>query len=42
VNRFLLLDEPFTPENGMLTQTLKMKRSLIVEKYAKRIEKLYA
>jgi long-chain acyl-CoA synthetase len=42
VNRFLVLEEPFTPENGTLTQTLKMKRKMIVEKYAKRIEQLYA
>jgi long-chain acyl-CoA synthetase len=42
VNRFLILDEPFTPENGTLTQTLKMKRKMIVEKYKKQIEKLYA
>ena len=42
VNRFLLLDEPFTPENGFLTQTLKMRRNLIVETFAKQIEKLYS
>jgi long-chain acyl-CoA synthetase len=39
--KFLFLSEPFTLENGMLTQTMKLKRRTITEKYNDRIEALY-
>jgi len=39
--KFLFLPEPFTLENGMLTQTMKLKRRVITEKYNDRIEALY-
>ncbi|MDQ5985223.1 MAG: Long-chain acyl-CoA synthetase [Syntrophus sp. SKADARSKE-3] len=39
--KFLFLTEPFTLENGMITQTMKLKRRVIVEKYMDKIEGLY-
>ena len=40
--KFLFLSEPFTLENGMLTQTMKLKRKVITEKYGEQIETLFA
>jgi long-chain acyl-CoA synthetase len=34
--------EDFTPENGMLTPTLKLKRRVVLERYGDAIESLYA
>jgi long-chain acyl-CoA synthetase len=39
--KFLFLTEPFTLENGMMTQTMKLKRRVITEKYPEQIESLY-
>jgi len=39
--KFDFLTEGFTLENGMLTQTMKLKRRVITEKYADRLEALY-
>jgi long-chain acyl-CoA synthetase len=39
--KFLFLTEPFTLENGMMTQTMKLKRRVITEKYPDQIESLY-
>ncbi len=39
--KFLFLENPFTLENGMITQTLKLKRRVIIEKYGGMIEDLY-
>jgi long-chain acyl-CoA synthetase len=39
--KFLFLTEPFTLENGMMTQTMKLKRRVITEKYSAKIEALY-
>jgi len=41
VRRVLLLSEPWSIENGMLTPTLKLKRPQVVVHYANEIEKLY-
>ena len=41
VNRFEILPEPFSPENGYLTATLKMRRNVIAEAMREKIEKLY-
>jgi long-chain acyl-CoA synthetase len=35
------LEEDFTLENGMLTQTMKLKRRIVLEKYQKDIDALY-
>jgi long-chain acyl-CoA synthetase len=42
VHRFLVLDEPFSPENGLMTATLKLRRNLVAEHYAERIDQMYA
>ncbi len=42
VKRFVLLPESFSMEKGELTNTLKVKRRVIYEKYAKEIEQMYA
>ncbi|HDP24559.1 MAG TPA: long-chain fatty acid--CoA ligase [Deltaproteobacteria bacterium] len=39
--KFIFVVEPFTLENGMLTQTMKIKRKVIVEKYTDLIESAY-
>ena len=41
VGRFAVIDEPPTPEGGLMTQTLKLKRNVIAEKYADKIDALY-
>jgi long-chain acyl-CoA synthetase len=41
VNRVLLLREPWSVENGLLTPTLKFKRAEIVQQFAGQIKQLY-
>ena len=41
IHRVLLLTEPWSIENGMLTPTLKLKSARVEEKYAKQIQLLY-
>lgn len=41
VKRITLLTEPFSMEKGELTETLKLKRRVINERYAEAIEKMY-
>lgn len=38
----VLVAEDFTPENGMLTPTLKVKRRVVLDHYRDQIERLYA
>ncbi len=38
---FLILSEPFTTENGILTPTLKLKRRKVIERYGELVEVLY-
>ncbi|HOE73354.1 MAG TPA: long-chain fatty acid--CoA ligase [Deltaproteobacteria bacterium] len=40
--KFLFLHENFTVENGTLTQTMKLKRRVVVSRFKDMIEKLYA
>lgn len=41
VKRICLLPEPFSMEKGELTNTLKVKRAVLMENYAREIEKMY-
>lgn len=41
ISRYLILDEDFTTDNGMLTPTLKVKRPVVLTRYKKEIEDLY-
>jgi len=41
IGPFRLILEPFTVENGMLTQTLKIKRPVIMERYRDMIDEMY-
>ena len=41
VRRFIIVDEPWSVENGTLTPTLKMKRKVIAARYQERIEEVY-
>ena len=41
VKKFILIEEEFTIENGLMTPTLKLKRKKIIEKYQQDLEKLY-
>jgi long-subunit acyl-CoA synthetase (AMP-forming) len=42
IKRFALLEEEWLPGGDELTPTMKLKRKPIGEKYAERIEALYA
>jgi long-chain acyl-CoA synthetase len=39
--KFLFLPEPLSLDNGMLTQTMKIKRDIVLNKFNDRIEALY-
>ena len=41
VRAFHLLFEPWTPENGLLTPTLKVRREVLTNRYAGEIEKMF-
>ena len=41
IKRFALIADEWSQENGILTPTLKVKRRIIQEKYAREIEKLF-
>lgn len=42
IKRFTLLPEPFTMEGRELTDTLKLRRPVVAQKYAAQIEAMYA
>ncbi len=41
IKRFMLINEPLTVDNGCLTPTLKIRRNVVEQKYAKEIETIY-
>ena len=41
VSRWLIADEPFTPENGLLSGTGRIRRREIYSRYRQRIESMY-
>lgn len=42
VKKFVVVPDEWTPETGEITPSLKLKRHVVTEKYADRIEELYA
>ncbi len=41
IKKFLVIEDQFTIENGLMTPTLKLKRYKIIQKYKNQLEKLY-
>jgi long-chain acyl-CoA synthetase len=41
VGPFILILEPFSQENGMMTQTMKIKRPAVTERYKETIDRMY-
>ncbi len=41
IQQFKLIEEPFTVENGLMTQTMKIKKAKIQEKYKDLIEEMF-
>jgi long-chain acyl-CoA synthetase len=41
IGPFRLLDEPFSVENGLLTQTLKVKRNVVADRYGALIQEMF-
>jgi len=42
LKRVLLVADEFSPDNGILTPTLKLRRKVVEERYRKQIDELYA
>lgn len=42
ISTFKLISEPFSLENGTMTQTLKIKRSVVMDRYQDIIDKMFA
>ena len=42
VKRFSIVPQDFTIEGGELTPTLKVRRRVVLERYADEVERLYA
>ncbi|NET48795.1 MAG: long-chain fatty acid--CoA ligase, partial [Merismopedia sp. SIO2A8] len=42
ITTFVLIEEPFSPDRGTMTQTLKIKRPVVTEKYQSQINALFA
>jgi long-chain acyl-CoA synthetase len=41
IRRFILVNEAFTIENGLLTPTMKIRRRFITDLYREQLESLY-
>jgi long-chain acyl-CoA synthetase len=39
--QYIFTSEDFTLENGLVTQTMKLKRNVVLKAYSREIEKLY-
>jgi long-chain acyl-CoA synthetase len=41
LKKVVLIGEEFSPDNGMLTATMKLRRRVVEERYQRQIEKMY-
>ena len=41
VRRYIIIDEPFSTDNGMLTPTMKIRRHMVNEVYGEQLDGLY-
>ncbi|MCB1488972.1 MAG: long-chain fatty acid--CoA ligase [Bauldia sp.] len=41
IKRFVIADQPFTIENGMITPTMKLRRHVIIERWKPAVDRLY-
>ncbi len=41
IKKFVLVPEPFSEENGMITPTLKLKRKIISKNFEAQIQQMY-
>jgi long-chain acyl-CoA synthetase len=41
VRHFVLADEPFTIENGMMTPTLKPRRHAVLKRWGRQLEQMH-
>jgi len=41
IKKFIIINDEFTIDNGMLTPTLKLKRKEIIRNYKQQLENLY-
>jgi len=41
IKKFIIINDEFTIDNGMLTPTLKLKRKEIIKNYKQQLENLY-
>ena len=41
VRKFIIADAPFTVDNGQMTPTLKVRRHIVQDVYANKIDNLY-
>lgn len=40
ITAFVLLNQPFTPDDGTLTRSMKVRRNAVMQKYASDVELL--
>ena len=41
VRRYIVINEPFSTDNGMLTPTMKIRRHMVNEVYGEQLDGLY-
>ncbi len=41
IRRYIIINEPFSTDNGMLTPTMKLRRHMINEVYGEQLDSLY-
>ena len=41
IKKYIIIDEPLSTENGMLTPTMKIRRHMVNEVYGEQLNNLY-